>query len=232
MAAPASGVPGPVTVLGPLTWWPVSGATPPQYPARHGCLVAVVDAVADPRPALFPSLGELVTSWTNFTDIVGANNNLAFRNFNVIDLTADATGAFVGSADFNIGGAPRPANFDVRIRVPECGDIEWQLLVPEALARTFKAADSATALNAPKGFRVVSLRAGSDLKVADVPLRARERHRCIVRVRARRIPREPCVLVLAQSTNGINLGRVTFSIGPRPRRERARNQDADERRSE
>lgn len=230
-AAPAPGVPGPLTILGPLEWWPISGASPPQYPSSHGCLVAVVDAVGDPRPAIFPSLGDLVTSWTNFTDIVGANNNLAYRNFNVISLTPTPTAGVSGAAEVIIPGAPRAEVFDILIRVPVCEGVEWELLVPRQIARHFGADRELRAEGIPDEYAVVRLKSGSSLRARNVPVQARQRHRCIVRVRAPRVPDKRCWIFLAQRLRDIELGRVTFSVGPRPRREPKRDDDGDRRRS-
>lgn len=229
-AAPAEGVPGPVRILGPLEWWPVSGASPPQCPASHGCLVAVIDAVGDPRPAVFPSLGGLVTSWTNFTDIIGANNNLAYRNFNVISLTPTEAGDVAGVAEVIIPGAPVAEAFEILVRVPACEGVEWDLLVPRRIARHFGADRSPRAEGIPDEFAVVPLKPGSSLRVRDVPIGARQRHRCIVRVRAPRVPDKRCWIYLTQRLRDIELGRVTFSVGPRPPRERKRDDDGHHRR--
>lgn len=73
---------GDLHVVGPLTWHPVPG----KYPASgHGCLVAVLDQVQDPKPPSLPAaIGTTALGWDEFLRYVGANNNVAWRNFIVV----------------------------------------------------------------------------------------------------------------------------------------------------
>jgi len=212
------GTSGPVRVLGPITWHPVSGANPPQYPAQHGCLVAVIDAVDDPRPAIFPSLSNLVTGWTAFTNTIGANNNIAFRNFDVLPLALASDGLSEAMAEFIIPGAPQPAAFELVIRVADCPDVHWELLVPIAIAGAFPVAVKTDDRRDRDGFRRVPLESATSLRIRDLRLGSRARHKCLVRAVTKSEPRR-CSITIAQRHRGLELGRVTFAVGARPPRE-------------
>jgi hypothetical protein len=217
----AGGTSGTVTVLGPITWHPVTGAVPPQYPAQHGCLVAVIDSPQDPRPVIFPSLSSLSTGWTAFYNIIGANNNIAFRNFNTLSLVP-ATGGMEALTQFIIPGAPMPAAFDIVFHLPDCPDIRWELTVPQGLAKAF-ARGSGERPPADGEYRTV-IPPGVH-RIRNVKLGSRARIRCRIRVTAAHAPETPCALNILQYFRGVEIGRLTIAIGPRPPREPRRPRD-------
>jgi hypothetical protein len=121
-----------LTVSAPLTWQSA------QIPAPgHYCLVAILSTVGDPGPAPTDFL-----NWTNFQTFIRENNNVTWRNFNVVDsepsLGSDPAGYV--ALPFIVAGAPDEAReFAVELvsRMPI--DAEVLLELPLRFARDFKA---------------------------------------------------------------------------------------------
>src|SRR5207237_9137210 len=126
------GPPGPITVPKRTT---LAVAVPPTWPAAslpavgdHACFVAVLNHAQDPAPPPLPA-----TDWAGFTAYVRDNNNIAWRNFDVVDVTADPN-ADPTLVRFLVTGAPRDHQlFDLHLLqdLPEGVDLWWQ--VPLAL---------------------------------------------------------------------------------------------------
>ena len=113
-----------LVVAGPLTW--PAAALPPI--GDHACFIAAVGSAADPTPPPLPT-----TDWTNFLAFVRNNNNVAWRNFDVVEVLPDPA-ADPTPAAFAVAGAPDGARwFELRIYqdVPEGLDVWWE--VPRAL---------------------------------------------------------------------------------------------------
>ena len=71
---------GDILTVSDVITWPAA-----QLPAPgHYCFVGVIGNAADPAPAL-----AAFVNWTNFTDAIRNNNNLTWRNFNVVDNVPD-----------------------------------------------------------------------------------------------------------------------------------------------
>jgi len=87
--------PGDVKVVGPVVW---PKAQVPE--TGHYCFVALLNSGSDPapNPATISSIGD-------FYDFIRASNNATWKNFNVVDMFANATNSF----DFHIQGWPRTA---------------------------------------------------------------------------------------------------------------------------
>jgi serine protease len=106
----------------------VSDAVPwlePQVPATgHYCFVATVHHALDPTPALPGG------SWSDFVAYIRNNNNATWRNFNVLDLVADATGEMATPAEFAVRGAPKEEHvFELQVlqRFPRELRVELEL---------------------------------------------------------------------------------------------------------
>jgi serine protease len=113
-----------LVVAGPLTW--PDAALP--LAGNHACFIAILNSAQDPAPPPLPA-----TDWNNFLAFVRNNNNVAWRNFQVIDVLADPA-ADPASAAFIVAGPPDGARFfDLRIYqdLPEGVDVWWE--VPPAL---------------------------------------------------------------------------------------------------
>lgn len=98
----------------------------------HYCFVGIVDHIGDPAPPV-PS----PTDWTGFTNFIRNQNNVAWRNFNVVDLDPDASvDTFV--LPFQIAGAPDKGRvFDIEILQHLRRDVKVWLEIPPMMAKPF-----------------------------------------------------------------------------------------------
>ena len=111
-----------LTVTDALVWDPVPAT-------GHYCFVAIAHHPLDPAPT--PPVG----SWTQFVDFIRDNNNVTWRNFNVVDLLSKAP------AHFTIKGAPDAQRvFDLEILRERADKLEIEFEVPLALSRRLTAA--------------------------------------------------------------------------------------------
>lgn len=100
-----------LTVMEPVTWEAAEIPGPGHY-----CLVALVGSDGDPAPdpADF-------ADWDTFRTYIRANNNVTWRNFNVVSSAPPAGQRYV-ALEFLAPGAPdaaRRMQLDVRARLPE-----------------------------------------------------------------------------------------------------------------
>ena len=113
-----------IVVAGPLTW---SAA---QIPATgHYCFVGVLNHAQDPAPPL-PG----PTDWNGFTGLIRNQNNVTWRNFNVVDELPDPSGD-PSVLPFLVAGAPDAARaFELQILrdLPRAARVRLQ--VPLGLA--------------------------------------------------------------------------------------------------
>lgn len=96
-------------VLGPLSW-------PAAPPTGHYCFIALVGGVEDPAPEL-PRLSTTTLTWQNFLAMVQENNNVAWRNFDVVPLVSGTASV----SFFLRGAADRKRPFRVEIHA----DLRW-----------------------------------------------------------------------------------------------------------
>jgi subtilisin family serine protease len=113
-----------IVVAGPLTW-PAA-----EIPATgHYCFVGLLNHAQDPTPPL-PG----PTDWNGFTALIRNQNNVTWRNFNVVDELPDPSGD-PSVLPFLIAGAPDEARvFDLQILrdLPRAARVRLQ--VPFGLA--------------------------------------------------------------------------------------------------
>jgi hypothetical protein len=85
-----------LVVAGPLVW------PRAQLPAigDHACFVAILNQAEDPAPPPLPA-----TDWANFTAYIRDNNNIAWRNFDVVEVLPDPS-ADPAIVPFAVVGAP------------------------------------------------------------------------------------------------------------------------------
>jgi hypothetical protein len=125
-ATPAIDVPqgDTIAIAGPLTW--ASGDIPAT---GHYCFVGVLNHSQDPAPPL-PG----PTDWNGFTNLIRNQNNVTWRNFNVVDELPDP-GGDPAVLPFIIAGAPDEARvFDLQIVRDLPRTARLRLQVPLGLA--------------------------------------------------------------------------------------------------
>jgi serine protease len=158
-----------LVVTDPITW---SGADIPG--TGHYCFVATVSQLQDLEP---PVPGP--TDWAGFQAYIRNNNNVTWRNFNVVDVLPDPSADPV-AAMFVIAGAPDRArifDFEVRQQLPE-GMRIW-LELPLALYSPFRRAGVIKAAFSEDEQRVrVLLPSVRSLSIRKVQLGPAARHEC------------------------------------------------------
>ena len=120
--------PGALKVAGPIQWYTNPGNRPV---GDHGCFVALVGDPLDPKP-LPPSSS--FADPTAFTSFLAASNNVAWRNFTVVEVVTESTRS-VSLAAFWINGlADQVFPYQLVIRHNFPLDCDLRLLVDPATA--------------------------------------------------------------------------------------------------
>jgi hypothetical protein len=196
-------------------------------PPGHYCFIAVLDGVSDPAPVLPPNAN---FGMAEFVNLIRNNNNVAWRNFNVVNTVSDMRG--MARFGFFIAGGPREEaefNFEIFLEgaEKEGAPLMW-LDVPKALA---KAIDFANKLERDNkidelGANYVRFKlpiSSSSTRLTQVMLEAKSRHKCFIRFKAEEMQRESRVIV-RQLYKEVSVGQVTWLIrnksGSKPRRPR------------
>jgi hypothetical protein len=176
----------------------------------HACFVAILDQVSDPAPPI-PESGPSF-DWNAFVNLVRAQNNVTWRNFNVVDVLADPN-ADPAVLDFIIAGSPDAARlFDLEIQQHLPQGVKVELEVPKALLAVLpkvgfvsrKLDDRSARLGLPfvRGMPLCGVRLG-----------AGARHRCRLLIRgAPGLLHGLHRLAIRQVFNGIEVGRVTWGL--------------------
>lgn len=179
----------------------------------HYCFIGIVNHVDDPAPLIPPSTN---FNWNEFTDYIRNNNNIVWRNFNVIDVVPDPS-AEPAKLAFIVAGAPDMGRyFDLEIiqRIPR--DVEVWLEIPQSLfaflpklqfpkiklARKEKIAR----VKLPKLHRILLRRVRLGRSIL---------HKCRFLVKGSKNMNRAChSIAIRQIYNNEEVGRVTWALRP------------------
>lgn len=193
-----------LVVTDPITW-PAA-----DIPATgHYCFVATVAHLQDLEPPLPGAF-----DWAGFQAYIRNNNNVTWRNFNVVDVLPDPSADPV-EARFLIAGAPdRGRIFDLELRQQLPEGMEIWLELPLALFAPFRRAGFVKAEFDEEEQRVrVLLPSLRSLWIRKVRLGAEARHRCAFHVRgSKKLGRGLHTVAVRQLYRGEEVGRVTWGI--------------------
>lgn len=199
-----------LVVANPLTW------AEADIPATgHYCFVGILDHPADPAPPT-PS----PTDWNGFQSFIRNQNNVTWRNFNVVDEIGDPA-ADPYAAAFLIANAPdRRRFFDFVIEQRLAKGLKVVLEVPLDLLKHFLGGlDVKHRIDRKKGVGVIELPRIPRLVVPRVLLRAKARMRCRFVVRGLTKHGEPGnQIAIGQHFEGLEVGRVTWRFVKRRER--------------
>ncbi|MGH4026866.1 MAG: S8 family peptidase [Pseudonocardiaceae bacterium] len=195
-----------LTVSAPLTW---SSA---KIPAQgHYCLVAILSTAGDPGPAPTDFL-----NWTNFQTFIRENNNVTWRNFNVVDSnpSPEADPAGYVALPFVVAGAPDEAReFAIELvnRVP--GDADVLLELPLRFARDFKADLQIEKVDEKKDLAIARLASGGRVRFgpALIGAGAVNQLRFLVRLAD---PDQRGRIMARQLSGKDEVGRVSWILAP------------------
>jgi hypothetical protein len=115
-----------LAVANPITW---SAADIPA--TGHYCFVGIINHPGDPAPPIPPA-----TDWAGFTDFIRNQNNVTWRNFNVVNVEPDVAEPI--ALPFQIAGAPdraRVFGLEIMQHIPR--DIKVWLELPMMIAKPF-----------------------------------------------------------------------------------------------
>lgn len=208
-AVPPGGL---LTVFDEITW---SAANIPA--AGHYCFIGIVGSAEDPAPTIPADI-----AWEDFRRIIRDNNNVTWRNFNVVDIEPDPdigiTPPEFAAMDFMVPGAPdgqQQMQIDVGAQLPE--DSRVMLEVPRAMydqmayRLPFRPEDVDVskksirfAMN-PHGLRTLG-----DI---EIPQRARFELRLLVHV-PKRFHKNSYEVYVRQVQDDLEVGRVTWRLSP------------------
>lgn len=181
--------------------------------AGHHCFVCVLDHPLDPAPS--PTA---ITTFSQFVDYVRDQNNVAWRNFNLVNVVPPQppqTHAIVELA-FAIAGAPDvalPFRFELLSRLP--ADARVQLEVPRALARALGGGRETA--HGKSSFPLLSLGKHA-LPAVELPAGFEGECRLTVTLPGEALDRS-YPLAIRQLQGELEVGRVTWTLRPTEPRE-------------
>ncbi|NUJ79774.1 hypothetical protein HUN39_06970 [Methylocystis sp. FS] len=223
----------PSTLLTPDQWNPLGSTTLPSVPTGdqltvsdaiqwqaadipapgHYCFVALIGATGDPAPAPADFL-----NWDNFRSFIRNNNNVTWRNFNVVNNTPPAGAQPPGfvAMPFLMAGAPdkaRRMRLEIASRLPAKAEamlempLEWAELLKVAV-RPVKGADRER-----RG--VVAIKPAGRTAFADVvfPAKARIAMRLLVKI-PEDMRKQEFEIYARQMYGDEEVGRVTWRLAP------------------
>ncbi|GAB1316934.1 Peptidase S8/S53 domain-containing protein [Madurella fahalii] len=201
---------GDILTVSPRLEWPAS-AVPGT---GHYCFVAVAGAAADPAPAL-PS------TFPDFVKFVRENNNVAWRNFNVVSgppQNTTASGKAFHKFPVNVPGAfDEPRRFALKAvsSLPQGSKVRFQ--VPQELVSAMGIKGCARHGDGGEQVVVVPLQPAGTVELGEGVLPVGSLAHCELQVR---VPLETYTLgddyqfALVQEWEGVEVGRVTWRFGP------------------
>jgi serine protease len=202
-----------LVVGGPLIW-----------PARnipgagHYCFIGVVDHYLDPSPS-----SSLLSDFAEFEAYIRNNNNVAWRNFNVIENTSPSwvPARFRGflPLTFMMVGAPdkrRKFNIEITRDLPLNSSLILE--APEFFPGMLRAPENWVEFDKETGYRLISLPHLNKIKFDGVSLDAHVHHRCTLWVNIGDIGdglwknRYQYQVTLSQKYNNTRVGTITWVI--------------------
>jgi serine protease len=228
----------PSTLLTPDFWTLLGSATLPSVPTGnlltvsdgitwpsaaipapgHYCFVSILDAPRDPGPAPADFL-----DWDNFTTFIRNNNNVTWRNFNVVNNVPPARAeppGYVG-LPFLAAGAPdkaRRMRFEIMPRLPAGAGLVLEL--PPEFAELLRARPRPMPFTSGNKYRIVHFPLNhcgcTQFPEVIFPAKARIPMRLLVKI-PEELRRHEFELFARQLYEGEEVGRVTWRlVPPRP----------------
>ena len=196
---------GDTLVVAPAITWPAAQIPP----TGHCCLVVTIDHPLDPAPST-PGAG--VSTWADFLSLISNENNIAWRNIDVVNLPA--TGA--AQVEFLIVGAPdKPRKFDFEIiqQLPASAP-PIELVIPSALFDALhSSAFGVTRFERPRGQVTLVLPRRPVLSLGQVLLHHKRPFRCHLMFHASREIMARHHVTIRQSFRGLEVGRIKWRFG-------------------
>lgn len=178
--------------------------------AGHYCFVGLVGTATDPAP----SPGDLI-SWSNYLDFIRNNNNVAWRNFNVVPAPPGEPPAHF-DLEFLAPGAPREGlvmALEVVARLPEGARV--QLEAPLSLLDALKQRSPYIKVEADRGMGRVPVGAHGVQPIGEGFFAAGSKAKCRLLVQMPAHGWEHAhEVAVRQIFRGEEVGRVTWRLTP------------------
>lgn len=201
-----------LTVSDPLVW--PSAAIPGT---GHYCFVGLIGTANDPapQPADF-------VDFDNFRTFIRKNNNVTWRNFNVVNNDPDNPEAQI-ALNWLMPGAPDKARhfmLHLRMNLPRTAEVLLDL--PLALLRVLDAQVELVKVNQRRGRGVARLPAIGDIRFGPGLLEAKTRYkmRFLVRLNSKGDEGKHSIVARQLYKGEEEVGRLTWEFDPRRRKER------------
>jgi hypothetical protein len=214
---------GPV-LAGPLVWQPGPG----EAPDTHGCFIAVLDHPRDQAPPLFPTDPALPpANFDTFLSFVGSSNNVAWRNFSVVNPPVagqattdgvpgadDVTPAWEATERFEMRGEHEQARvFDFRLENELASPALVTIEVPEEVERDAVEAGSSLPAGGSAGTGVRALVVPAGETAFSLRLEPRTRYPCTLRIQVPAGADEvEGRIAIVQSHERREVGRFTWHV--------------------
>ena len=184
----------------------------------HACFIALLDQASDPAPPV-PAAGPSF-DWGAFVNFVRNQNNVTWRNFDVVDVLPDPS-ADPSVMDFLITGSPdaaRDFDFEIGSRVPL--NVKIELEIPKALMAMLPKADwKSRRLNERAGIVRLGVPFLRSFSLCGIRLGAASRHQCRFIVHGNRgFSAGLHKLWIRQLYDNVEVGRVTWALRARKQR--------------
>lgn len=230
----------PSTLVTPDLWTPIGVATIPilptgdlltcspplEWPAAdipsqgHYCFVGLLGTAGDPAP----EPGDFL-DFDNFREFIRNNNNVTWRNFNVVDRDPDDPEAVI-ELPWIMPGAPRqrlPFALELQFRLPRGADVLWEL--PLRFLRDFDAQVELVDVDDRKDRGVAILPPIGHVRFGPAMIGAAARYDMLFRVRSNSEDRRTAFPIVARQLyrGEEEVGRLTWRLDPQVRQ---RHRDA------
>jgi hypothetical protein len=188
----------------------------------HYCFIGIANHPNDPAPLIPPAAG---FDWNDFTDYIKNNNNIVWRNFNVIDVEPDPS-AEPTELPFLVAGAPdkvRYFDLEIMLRVPR--DVKVWLEAPKSLFSFLpKNTFQATKFYKREKMVRVMLHKFHKTLLKRVKIGRSARHRCkFIIYNSKTLDSSLHTISIKQIYEGMEVGRVSWAMRPlRMKKKRAR----------
>ncbi len=199
---------GDTLAVSPGLTWP-KAAIPAA--GQHYCFVVLLNHVDDPAP---PIPGP--TDWNGFRDLIRNNNNVTWRNFNVVDVLPDPSADPV-ALPFVLAGAPGEARrFDLEIAVHLPEDARLFLELPAEARSGLPATWLERAERTRKGGLSVEVPRLRSNPLCGVRLHADAAHECrFVLHPSKGLALGTHTIAIRQFDDDLQVGGVTWALRPK-----------------
>ncbi len=201
---------GDILTVSPALTWPNA-----QIPAQgHYCFVCLIGTTNDPapNPASF-------MTWANFEVFVRNNNNVTWRNFNVVNNVPPASANPPGflSLPFVLPGALDEAlTFEIAVEARLPTQAQVMLEVPQYLADALREKVKVIKVNKKTHTAFLAIRAQGIEPLGPLHLTAKSRAACRLLVDLPKDTRKnEYQIAVTQSFNKLEVGRVTWRLSPK-----------------